>query len=167
MILLGGERPVSDLRQMLGTTQGTTSQDLARLREGGIVASRREGTFIFYSLADSKVAKIVKAMFASLDIELQLAAATFQHRIIHVQTLRTPRSKRVGGHAMTQPEKGKQRRGFGSMSQERQKEIASKGGKSVLPEKRAFTVDRTLASAAGKKGGLAKPSGSRAGDVED
>ncbi len=45
------------------------------------------------------------------------------------------------------------RRGFASMSPEKQREIASKGGKSVPSEKRSFSQNRDLASQAGRKGG--------------
>ena len=45
------------------------------------------------------------------------------------------------------------RRGFASMSAEKQREIASKGGKSVPSGKRSFSQNRDLASAAGRKGG--------------
>ncbi|WP_188607292.1 general stress protein [Chelatococcus reniformis] len=44
-------------------------------------------------------------------------------------------------------------RGFASMDQAKQREIASKGGQSVPNEKRSFSRDRTLAAAAGRKGG--------------
>ena len=44
-------------------------------------------------------------------------------------------------------------RGFASMDSDRQREIASKGGKSVPAEKRSFSQDRELASEAGRKGG--------------
>lgn len=47
------------------------------------------------------------------------------------------------------------RRGFASMDLDRQREIASKGGRSVPAEKRSFSQDRELASAAGRKGGQA------------
>ena len=47
------------------------------------------------------------------------------------------------------------KRGFASMDAERQREIASKGGKSVPAEKRSFSQDRELASEAGRKGGQA------------
>ena len=46
-------------------------------------------------------------------------------------------------------------RGFASMDREKQKEIASKGGRSVPAEKRSFSQDRELASEAGRKGGQA------------
>jgi len=46
----------------------------------------------------------------------------------------------------------KQLRGFALLSPERRKEIASKGGKSVPPEKRYY-ADKSKASEAGAKGG--------------
>ena len=53
----------------------------------------------------------------------------------------------------------KSKRGFASMSPEKQREIASKGGKSVPSEKRSFAQNRDLASQAGRKGGQASGSG--------
>jgi general stress protein YciG len=51
------------------------------------------------------------------------------------------------------------KRGFAGMTPEKRKEIATKGGKSVPKEKRAYSVNRDLASEAGKKGGkTARPS---------
>ena len=41
--------------------------------------------------------------------------------------------------------KGKGKRGFASMSLEKQREIASKGGKSVPKEKRSFAANPALA----------------------
>jgi len=51
------------------------------------------------------------------------------------------------------------------MDAERQREIASKGGRSVPAEKRSFSQDRELASEAGRKGGQAS-GGTRAQDQE-
>ena len=51
--------------------------------------------------------------------------------------------------------KGSSNRGFASMNAERQREIASKGGRSVPADKRSFSQDRDLASQAGRKGGQA------------
>ncbi len=57
------------------------------------------------------------------------------------------------------PEGNKSKRGFASMSPERQREIASKGGKSVPSDKRSFAQNRDLASQAGRKGGQASGPG--------
>jgi len=48
-------------------------------------------------------------------------------------------------------------RGFASMDQAKQREIASKGGQSVPPEKRSFSQDPRLAAQAGRKGGESVP----------
>lgn len=48
------------------------------------------------------------------------------------------------------------RRGFANMAHDRQVEIARLGGASVPHEKRSFFVDRSLAAAAGRKGGKAR-----------
>lgn len=56
---------------------------------------------------------------------------------------------------MTQEPKPKSKRGFASMSPEKRREIASKGGKSVPAERRSFSQNTDLASKAGRKGGQA------------
>ena len=55
-------------------------------------------------------------------------------------------------------------RGFASMGEDRQREIASKGGRSVPAEKRSFSQDRELASEAGRKGGQASGAPRSVGD---
>jgi uncharacterized protein len=52
-------------------------------------------------------------------------------------------------------------RGFASMDTERQRQIASMGGKAVPDEKRSFSQNRLLAAAAGRKGGQSVPSAKR------
>ena len=44
-------------------------------------------------------------------------------------------------------------RGFASMDDEKQRDIARKGGQSVAPEDRSFFKDHELAAEAGRKGG--------------
>ncbi|MEA1673622.1 general stress protein [Nitrospirillum sp. BR 11163] len=46
-------------------------------------------------------------------------------------------------------------RGFASMDDDKQREIAAKGGSSVPDEKRSFSKDHELAAEAGRKGGQA------------
>ncbi|HEX2581344.1 MAG TPA: KGG domain-containing protein [Dongiaceae bacterium] len=58
-------------------------------------------------------------------------------------------------------EQGTSSRGFASMDEQKQREIASKGGQSVPSEKRSFSQDRELASEAGRKGGQASHGGGR------
>ena len=53
------------------------------------------------------------------------------------------------------PTAGKSSRGVAQKDPARQREIARKGGESVPNEKRSFSQDRSLAAAAGRKGGEA------------
>jgi general stress protein YciG len=55
------------------------------------------------------------------------------------------------------PDESSPKRGFASMSEERRREIASKGGKSVPAEKRYFAQNTAFASEAGRKGGQNSP----------
>ncbi|MGX5637079.1 general stress protein [Brevundimonas diminuta ATCC 11568] len=63
-------------------------------------------------------------------------------------------------------------RGFAAMDEDKQREIASKGGSSVDPEDRSFSKDHELAAEAGRKGGQASQgdggaSATREGDDSD
>jgi len=48
-------------------------------------------------------------------------------------------------------------RGFASMNQDRQRQIASMGGRAVPDSKRSFSQNRDLAAKAGRKGGQSVP----------
>lgn len=61
--LSSGEKSVTELEQLLGTRQAAVSQQLARLRLEGLVASRRDGKAIFYSLGDERAAKTIALMY--------------------------------------------------------------------------------------------------------
>jgi general stress protein YciG len=50
----------------------------------------------------------------------------------------------------------KQKRGFACISPERRREIASMGGKSVPPEKRTYSIDKSKAVESGVKGGVGR-----------
>jgi ArsR family transcriptional regulator, virulence genes transcriptional regulator len=53
--LAGGEQSVSELSREVGCQVPNMSQHLAVLRSVGLVASRREGSTVFYRLADDRV----------------------------------------------------------------------------------------------------------------
>jgi ArsR family transcriptional regulator, lead/cadmium/zinc/bismuth-responsive transcriptional repressor len=53
--LTDGELPVSSLAELAGAHVAAVSQHLAKLREAGVVTSRRDGTRIFYRLASDQV----------------------------------------------------------------------------------------------------------------
>lgn len=60
-LLRDGEHSVGALQDALGLDSGGTSQHLAALRRIGLVESRREGTSVFYSVADQEVFRLLKA----------------------------------------------------------------------------------------------------------
>lgn len=62
--LVDGERPAGALQEAAGLSQSALSQHLARLREDGLVATRREGTTIHYRLADPKAARVLETLAA-------------------------------------------------------------------------------------------------------
>ncbi len=57
--LVEGERTAGELVQRSGLGQSALSQHLARLREEGLVATRRDGQSIFYRIADPNAARIL------------------------------------------------------------------------------------------------------------
>jgi DNA-binding transcriptional ArsR family regulator len=61
-ILCEGEKSVTELEQMLALRQPTVSQQLARLRAEGLVAARRDGKTMHYSLASEDVRVIISAV---------------------------------------------------------------------------------------------------------
>ena len=54
-----GECPVSELVDLTGLSQSAVSQHLGRLREGGMVRTRREATTIYYRVADQAVHDLI------------------------------------------------------------------------------------------------------------
>lgn len=57
-----GELSVGELLPAVGLSQSALSQHLARLREEGLVDTRREGTTIFYRIADPAVLKVIAVL---------------------------------------------------------------------------------------------------------
>jgi len=62
-ILAEGEKSVTELEQLLDLRQPTVSQQLARLRADGLVAARRDGKTIYYSLASEEARVILAAVY--------------------------------------------------------------------------------------------------------
>jgi len=64
-LIESGEMAVSPLAEAVGLSQSALSQHLARMREEGLVAARREAQTIHYRVSDPKVARII-ALLAGL-----------------------------------------------------------------------------------------------------
>lgn len=61
-LLVGGEKSVSDLEKILKIRQPAVSQQLARLRADDLVAARRQGKNIFYTIARPEVRDIINSL---------------------------------------------------------------------------------------------------------
>jgi DNA-binding transcriptional ArsR family regulator len=57
------ERSVGELETILSLRQPTVSQQLARLRFDGFVTTRREGTSVYYSLANENVRQVIRVVY--------------------------------------------------------------------------------------------------------
>jgi rhodanese-related sulfurtransferase/DNA-binding transcriptional ArsR family regulator len=60
--LAQGEQSVEILAERTGLSVANTSQHLQQMRRAGIVVSRREGKFVFYTLADETVLDLMSAL---------------------------------------------------------------------------------------------------------
>lgn len=58
-----GEKSVGELESLLGIRQAAVSQMLARLREEGLVTTRREGKTIYYSLANENTSRVIGLLY--------------------------------------------------------------------------------------------------------
>lgn len=59
---LDGEKTVSELTEFCGISQSAMSQFLGRMSNEGLLQSRREGTKVYYSIKDRKIAKLLSAV---------------------------------------------------------------------------------------------------------
>lgn len=57
------ERSVGDLNEIIPLSQSALSQQLARLREQGLVNTRRESQTIYYSLADGPADRVIHLLY--------------------------------------------------------------------------------------------------------
>ena len=58
-----GEKSVGELEQILGIRQPTLSQQLGILRNKGLVATRREGKQIIYSVSDGRAMQVLVTLY--------------------------------------------------------------------------------------------------------
>lgn len=58
-----GERCVSDLEEVLDIHQPTLSQQLGVLRTEGVVNARRAGKYMYYSVADENLLRVLALLY--------------------------------------------------------------------------------------------------------
>lgn len=61
--LAEGERAVGELAADLNLSQSSLSQHLARMRNQGLVETRRESQTIYYSLSDGDVRELIRSLY--------------------------------------------------------------------------------------------------------
>ena len=61
--LLDGEQTVAIIEAQVGASQSAVSQHLARLKAEGILAARREGRQIYYSISDPMVRNLIELLY--------------------------------------------------------------------------------------------------------
>lgn len=62
--LMQGEKRVGELEQLVGIAQPTLSQQLAVLRDEGLVATRREGKHIHYAISSQPAIRVMAVLYA-------------------------------------------------------------------------------------------------------
>ena len=99
-LLVGGEVCVCHIHEALGVPQPTASRHLAYLRRTGLVDARRDGLWVYYSLARTH------------DEVLRTVVDTVTHCVGHVETVARDRKRLEGatGCCTVQPQ---QRPAFG------------------------------------------------------
>lgn len=78
--LLQGESNVGCLAELVDTSPTTVSQHLSKLRLAGLVSSRREGTFIYYSATSAHVRRILGEALSHAEHASGVATDEAPHR---------------------------------------------------------------------------------------
>jgi ArsR family transcriptional regulator len=88
-----GERTVSELQALLDIEASSVSQQLAVLRSRNLVLGRKEGTSVFYSVADPQVFDL-----------LDSARAIFDRQLITLQEMVDQHDAELESTALSAPE---------------------------------------------------------------
>lgn len=62
--LVGGEKSVTELEDLLDARQAAVSQQLSRLRREGLVTPRRDGKTIYYALSGDRPRRMLETVHA-------------------------------------------------------------------------------------------------------
>ena len=61
-----GEKSVSEVVELCGSSQANVSRHLAALNKAGILLRRKEGTTVFYSIADNATVEMCQTVCAKI-----------------------------------------------------------------------------------------------------
>ena len=70
--LCNGEKNVSQLLEVIDTTQPNMSQHLNTLYKGGVLGKRRDGVQIYYRIINDRVVTLCRAVCTQIAIEADL-----------------------------------------------------------------------------------------------
>ncbi len=76
--LFEGEKSVNELVSLTSSTQPNVSRHLQKLMHGGTVSRRKEGTTVFYAIADPTLLKLCELVCGSLEKQLNAQAEDFR-----------------------------------------------------------------------------------------
>ena len=96
-VLAQGERPVEEIATEIEQSVANTSQHLQQLLRAGLVATRRDGTRIYYSLADDRVAELwamLRSVAAEHVAEIERLATAYLGDRGQLQTVTRAQLKR-------------------------------------------------------------------------
>jgi DNA-binding transcriptional ArsR family regulator len=71
-----GESSVACLAEIIGANPTAVSQHLSKLRLSGVVKARREGTFMYYTVIDPRVRRVLNTVLDELSAPTDADAAT-------------------------------------------------------------------------------------------
>ena len=86
--LVPGEKTVSELQVFTGQRQTAVSQHLARLRNDNLVATRRDGKNIYYSLSGKDVSAVLETLYSlycDTEATLTLNAESENAKVVSLQ----------------------------------------------------------------------------------
>jgi ArsR family transcriptional regulator len=60
--LLDGKATVGEITEFCDISQSATSQFLARMKTEGLLSSEREGSYVYYSIADRRLVQLLRSI---------------------------------------------------------------------------------------------------------
>lgn len=78
--LFDGEKNVTQLVEASGGTQANVSRHLQTLTNAGVLARRKEGLMVYYSIADASIYNLCEVVCGSLEKQLSKQANIFARR---------------------------------------------------------------------------------------
>jgi ArsR family transcriptional regulator len=90
-------RNVTEITEALGIPQPTVSHHVKVLRDRGLITARKEGTAIFYSLADTRIVE-------ALDLLRAMLADMLAHRAGLLEHARTPNGLQASADSLPEEE---------------------------------------------------------------